>query len=123
MLEILIALAVFTAAAGYTLLAIRDGAEATDRAARRVVAIDLAASRLAEIEAGIVAIEDGADFGMDDFDRSDELEVEIISSPSAFDGLTMVEVLVYDTSLDALDDTEPLPLAHLSALLPRENLE
>ena len=123
LLETLIALAVFTAAAGYTLLAIRDGTVAVDRAARKVVAIELAASRLAEIEAGITSIGDGEDAGMEGLERSDGLEIEIATAPSAYEGLTLVEVLVYDTLSEDQQSDLDLPLARLSTLLPREVTE
>ena len=123
MLETLIALAIFTAAAGYTLLIIRDGSDAIDRAARRVAAIDLASARLAEIEAGIVPLAEAGDAGMEGLERPDGLQVEIATAPSAYEGLTLVEVLVYDTRAEEAQRNAEFPLARLSALLPREVID
>ena len=54
LLETLLALALFVGAAGYTLVVLRDAIASTDRLERRAEALDLAGSRLAAIEAGIV---------------------------------------------------------------------
>ena len=123
LLETLIALAIFTAAAGYTLLIIRDGSDAIDRAARRVAAVDLASARMAEIEAGIVSLAEAGDAGMDGLERLDGLQVEVATAPSAFEGLTLVEVLVYDTLAEEEQRNAEFPLARLSALLPGEVIE
>ena len=110
LLEVLIALAILVMVGLFALSGARDGLAAAERAARRAAAVDLAASRLAEIEAGLVSLDaigdlQDASFGDDDAGFEDEPSgppfiVEVETSPSVFDGLTRVEVAVLVEELD-----------------------
>ena len=55
LLETLIAIAIFVGIATFALGAVRDSVVAAERARLRIVAVDLASSRIAEIEAGLVS--------------------------------------------------------------------
>ena len=59
LLETLLALAIFTTAAGFTIMAIRDGSASAERATLKSRAVDMAASHLASIEAGIIPLVSG----------------------------------------------------------------
>ncbi|MFM1833427.1 MAG: hypothetical protein RLZZ461_1743 [Planctomycetota bacterium] len=123
LLEVVIALALLVMVGLFALGGARDGLAAADRAARRAAAVDLAASRLAEIEAGIVSLDavgDLQDASLDDeaVGFEDELPrwpfaVEVETSPSGFEGLVRVEVVV------RLDDEveDPIELARLVTLV------
>lgn len=65
LLELLLAIAIFAAAATFTLGAMRDALDGVRRAELRARAIDLAATRLAEIDAGLLSIGDlgGSELG------------------------------------------------------------
>jgi len=58
LLELLLAIALFAAAASFTLSALRSAIDGIRRAELRARAFDLAATRLAELDAGLVAIGD-----------------------------------------------------------------
>jgi type II secretory pathway pseudopilin PulG len=123
LLEVVIALALLVMVGLFALGGARDGLAATERAERRAAAVDLAASRLAEIEAGIVSIDaigDLQDTSLDEETGGFEDEpprwpfaVAVETGPSGFDGLVRVEVVV---RLD--DDVEdPIELARLVTLI------
>ncbi len=124
LLEVLIALALLVMVGLFALNGARDGLDAATRAARRAAAVDLAASRLAEIEAGLVsldAIGDLQDASFDDERTGFEDEpprwpfaVEVETSPSGFEGLVRVEVVV---RLDDPDDPAGGDLVELARLV------
>jgi type II secretory pathway component PulJ len=58
LLELLLAIALFATAASFTLSAMRGAVDAIRRAELRARAFDLASTRLAELDAGMVAIGD-----------------------------------------------------------------
>jgi hypothetical protein len=101
----------------------RDGLAAAERSARRAAAVDLAASRLAEIEAGIVSLDavgdlqdadlEGGLAGFEDQSPPWPFAVEVETAPSSFDGLVRVEVVV---RLDDPDE-DPIELARLVTLV------
>jgi hypothetical protein len=113
LLEVLLATAVF-AFAGVVVLGAVDGS-VTDgaRAARRSLAMDLARSTLARMEAGIP----------DEADQSfavPGLRVESRMEPSDFPGLALAVVEVYDEARDgraAVANDDPTRLAVLRQLL------
>ncbi len=81
LLELLLAIALFATAASFTLSAMRSALDGIRRAELRARAFDLAASRLAELDAGLVAT---GDLG----DESEEIDglvvsVEVIPSPTS----------------------------------------
>jgi len=83
LLELLLAIALFAAAAAFTMSALRSATDGVRRADLRARAADLAESRLAELDAGLVSAgELGEDSKVDD--ESDlEVSVEIMQSPTA----------------------------------------
>ena len=113
LLEVLLATAVFSFA-GIVVLGVVDGTVADGaRAARRSLAMDVARSQLARMEAGISddSQDDRAVFG---------LRVESHMEPSDFPGLALAVVEVYDEQSDGRNDeasNEPPRLAVLRQLL------
>jgi len=113
LLEVLLATAVFSFA-GIVVLGVVDGAVADGaRAARRSLAMDVARSQLARMEAGI------SDDSQDDR-AVPGLRVESRMEPSDFPGLTLAVVEVYDEQPDGRSDeatTDPPRLAVLRQLM------
>lgn len=113
LLEVLLATAVFSFA-GIVVLGVVDGTVADGaRAARRSLAMDIARSQLARMEAGISdeSQDDRAVFG---------LRVESHMEPSDFPGLALAVVEVYDEQADGRSDeasNDPPRLAVLRQLL------
>ena len=113
LLEVLLATAVFSFA-GIVVLGVVDGTVADGaRAARRSLAMDVARSQLARMEAGISddSQDDRAVFG---------LRVESHMEPSDFPGLALAVVEVYDEQADGRSDeasNDPPRLAVLRQLL------
>ena len=113
LLEVLLATAVISFA-GIVVLGVVDGTVADGaRAARRSLAMDVARSQLARMEAGISddSQDDRAVFG---------LRVESHMEPSDFPGLALAVVEVYDEQADGRSDeasNEPPRLAVLRQLL------
>ena len=113
LLEVLLATAVFSFA-GIVVLGVVDGTVADGaRAARRSLAMDVARSQLARMEAGISddSQDDRAVLG---------LRVESHMEPSDFPGLALAVVEVYDEQADGRSDeasNEPPRLAVLRQLL------
>lgn len=100
LLEILLSIALFAGAAVFTLMALRNALAGTQRAAVRMRAVDLAASRMAEIERGI---ETEADAAPPD---PDGLRIAVETEPSAFPGLVLATVRVLGPADDAGSGTE-----------------
>lgn len=124
LLETLLSLAILIMVGLFALSIARDSADATERAARRVAAVEVAANRIAEIEAGLVALDaigdlvDGAAGDPDsEFDASVEprwgFAVTVETSPAEIEGLARVEVTVRDEN----DEGEGPILATLVALV------
>lgn len=102
LLELLLAIALFAAAASFTLSAMRSAVDGIRRAELRARAFDLAATRLAELDAGLVSI---GDLG-DERPRDDGLAVtvEIVSSDSA---ATLARARATVRDMSAVAGTEP----------------
>ena len=107
LLETLVAMVLMVMVGLLALGVARDASKATERADRRAAAVELAASRIAEIEAGLVeldAVGDLEERDLDDLDPSDaprwRFVVEVETSTSAFDGLVRVEVVVREDDED-----------------------
>ena len=113
LLEVLLATAVFSFA-GIVVLGVVDGAVADGaRAARRSLAMDVARSQLARMEAGI------SDDSQDDR-AVPGLRVESRMEPSDFPGLALAVVEVYDEQSDGRSDesaNDPPRLAVLRQLM------
>jgi hypothetical protein len=123
LLETLIAIAIFVGIATFALGAVRDSIVAAERARLRIVAVDLASSRIAEIEAGLVSPYDSEDepgFEAEEFEESPSpFRIEMEAESSGFVGLVRVVVSVFEvdesSSSLALDERQ---LARLVALVP-----
>jgi hypothetical protein len=102
LLEMMLALSLFLAAAGFTLLAIQGGLQASVRAAEHGQALNLASSTIAAIEAGVEQDEDPI------------FEVEVERSASGHAGLVHVEVRVLRRASEKV-------MVTLDALLPSES--
>jgi type II secretory pathway component PulJ len=87
LLEILLAIAIFAGAAVFTLMALRNALAGTQRASLRMRAVDLAASRMAELELGL---EVDAEAEPD----PDGLQVTVETEVAAFPGLSLATVRV-----------------------------
>lgn len=94
LLELLLAIALFAAAASFTLSALRSAVDGIRRAELRARAFDLAATRLAELDAGLVAI---GDLG-NDRARGDGLSVTVELVGEAADTLSRARATVRDAS-------------------------
>ena len=123
LLETLVAVAIFVGVATFSLAAVRDGIAAAERARLRLVAVGLATSRIAEIEAGLVSPwavgeVDPVD-GTSAFDAEPSpLRLEMEAGPAEFAGLVRVVVSVYEQEVDSSTSIEPRRLARLVALVP-----
>lgn len=88
LLEILLSIALFAGAAVFTLMALRNALAGTQRAAVRMRAVDLAASRMAELERGIEVEAD------EEASDPDGLRVAVETEASGFPGLVLATVRV-----------------------------
>lgn len=104
LLELLLSIAIFAAAATFTLSALGSALDGVRRAELRARAADLAESRLAELDAGLVAIGDlggagaGVDAGVDEASEPDGLSVAVTVVPGDSSGLARVRAIVKDLS-------------------------
>lgn len=115
LLETMLAMALFTTAAGFTFITLRDSSSSVERVQQRNRALSVASNQLAKIESGEASINEAGD--IEDLD-TDDFRVEIEISPSSFEELSLVTVMVFNANT-ATSSEENL-LAELSALLPRE---
>ena len=121
LLETLVAMALMVMVGLLSLGVALDATRATERADRRAAAVELAASRIAEVEAGLVDLDAVGELDEVEFDEptgSDaprwRFVVEVETSPSAFEGLVRVEVVVRE---DVEEDVATVELARLVALI------
>lgn len=110
LLEILLSIALFAGAAVFTLMALRNALAGTQRASVRMRAVDLAASRMAELERGLEAEADD-EVGAD----PDGLRISVETEPSAFPGLVLATVRVTAPAGDGaiVEDREVYALRQL----------
>ena len=106
LLELLLAIALFAAAASFTTSAMRSAVDGIRRTELRAHAFDLAATRLAELDAGLVA---ASDLG-EDRARADGLSVRVEILPGAGEGLARARATVRDVG-DAAEGAEPIIVA------------
>ena len=125
LLETLIAIAIFVGVATFALGAVRDGILAAERAKLRIAAVDLASSRIAAVEAGLISpygSDDDSGIEAEEFDElPSPFRIEMEAEPSGFAGLVRVVVSVFEIdaiSSSALDERQ---LARLVALVPDGN--
>ncbi|MEE2908347.1 MAG: hypothetical protein VX527_11030 [Planctomycetota bacterium] len=101
LLEVLVSIAIFVAAAGFCVRATSDVVSAMDRTERRLVAADIARSAMSQLQAGALSLADlreGSVFGEDsDDDRlvtPGRWRVEVQTRPSLRPSLTVVTLTV-----------------------------
>lgn len=99
LLEALLAIVLFVAAALFTLASLRSALDATQRNALRTRAADAARTAIASLEAGLVTDSDLV--RERNARREDGLLVEVKTAPSSHPELTLAEVVVRE---DAVDD-------------------
>ncbi|MEY4117287.1 MAG: hypothetical protein RLZZ116_615 [Planctomycetota bacterium] len=118
LLELLLAIALFAAAASFTTSAMRSAVDGIRRAELRARAFDLASTRLAELDAGLVA---ASDLG-EERPRADGLAVRLEILPGGGDGLARARATVRDVG-DAAEGVEPTIVAvHERVIEQRERV-
>ncbi len=130
LLEVMLAVGLFVGSAAFCLGVTRSLFESLQRADRRHLAVDLARSKLAELEAGLVTLQDlrGEWSGAVGSRPRDDLEstapgpvweIDVTTSLSEYAGLSLIELTVmevfHDTGADR-DDTVSFTLRRLIAL-------
>ena len=122
--EMLLSIAIFAGASLLTLSVIDQAYQGLARQQQQQLAIDLARSKMSELEAGVIAISelDGSEidnvgsFDIADFERSETAgetfenpnwmwAYEIDTQSSAFTGLMLVELTVYSTDPEFDEDS------------------
>ena len=131
LLEVMLALGLFVVSAAFCLGVTRSLFAALDRADRRQLAVDLARSRLAELEAGMVNLQElrgewagGVGSHPDDVDieataPATSWEIEVTTSPGEYRGLSLIELTVTEVQPGAdpgSDDRVRYTLRQLIAL-------
>jgi hypothetical protein len=131
LLEVMLALGLFVGSAAFCLAVTRSLFAALDRADRRQLAVDLARSRLAELEAGMVTLQElrgewgggvGSvpdDVDLEAGDPGSVWEIEITTTPSEYRGLSLIELTVAQVQTGtgaAGDDAVRYTLRQLIAL-------
>lgn len=123
LLETLLALVILVMIGTLAVGVARDAIKATERSDRRAAAVELAATRMAEIEAGLIEPESVGDLEESPLEDDDSgpdaprwrFVVGVETSPSAFEGLLRIEVVVRETSEVGADDVELARLVSLVA--------
>lgn len=101
LLEALLAMGLMVMIGLLALGVARDASRSTERADRRAAAVELAASRIAELEAGLVDLDAVGDLQELETEDPGDMDsprwrfvVEVETSVSAFEGMVRVEVVV-----------------------------
>jgi len=106
LLEVMLAIGLFVGAAAFCLGVTRNLFAALDRADRRKLAIDLARSRLAELEAGLVNVQDlrgewsgGVGSRPDDAEliateSGPRWEIDAVTTRTEYPGLSLIELTI-----------------------------
>ena len=136
LLEVLLSIALFAGAAAFALGASRSVFDALDRGRRQQEAVDIARSKMAELEAGFITVRDLrsqwtgeiGSFQPDlDFDaRHSGLRwtIEVQTFPSEFGGLNLVELTVTEAAGQASDVGGFVPMSFtLRQLMPPREAE
>jgi hypothetical protein len=105
LLETLLSIVLFVAAATFTLGALRNALESTARSALKAKAADAARSLLSELEAGIIG---EADLARErDRHREDGMILEATSERSSFPDLVFVEITVREDVRELAGEAGP----------------
>ena len=130
LLEVMLAVGLFVGSAAFCLAVTRSLFASLQRADRRHLAVDLARSKLAELEAGLVNVQDlrGEWSGAVGSRPRDDLEtlapgpvweIDVTTSLSEYRGLSLIELTVMEVSQDTgadRDDVVSFTLRRLIAL-------
>ncbi len=133
LLEMLLALGLFVGAASFCLASMRSLHSALDRAERDQRVVDLARSRMAELEAGLISLQAlrGEWSGAVGSQTQDSLEVDegpaqrlwridAGTSRSAYPGLTLVEITVAESAAGLAGKPATFTLRQLVAIRQAE---
>jgi hypothetical protein len=93
--EVMLAVALFGGAAAFTLGAVRSVFNTLDRTRRQHEAVDLARTKLVELEAGFISLAELRDFSTETW------ALELKTSRTEFPGLTLVELIVREAGSDS----------------------
>lgn len=111
LLEVLISIALFAGTAAFTLGAANSVFDALDRAKRELEAVDIARSKMAELQTGMISVRDlrsqwSGDIGsyqpdadFDSLQSSLRWTIEVQTSPTEYTGLSLVELTVSELTL------------------------
>ncbi|MGE3107345.1 MAG: hypothetical protein AB7G11_12795 [Phycisphaerales bacterium] len=114
LLEVMLSLALFVAAGGTVLAVVSQGVGSIRAARERLHALDLARSAMAEIEAGIATVETlngpapewtDPDAEVPDDTRESGWELIIETTPTEFDGLTLVSITAARSGGSGIDSS------------------
>ncbi len=131
LLEVLLSIALFAGASAFALGAVRSVFDALDRAKRQQEAVDIATSKMAELEAALITVRDlrsewmgqigtyEPDLEFDASNNSLRWEIDVQTYPSEFAGLNLVELTVTEVT-DAMNgDSNFVPMSFtLRQLMP-----
>lgn len=117
--EVMLAVALFGGAAAFTLGAVRSALTALEQVRVHQQAVDLAKSRMAELEAGLISLADVRDGVQAESTSDAQWTYDLNTSRSPFTNLTLIELTVRQ-SLEQGDDGTPVSctLRQLIALRP-----
>ena len=112
LLEVLLAIGLFVGAAAFCLGVTKSLFSALERADRRWLAIDLARSKLAELEAGLITVQDlrgewsgGVGSRPDDVELAAAAsgpiwEIDTVTTPTEYRGLSLIELTITEVPPD-----------------------
>ncbi len=136
LLEVLLSIALFAGASAFALGAARSVFDALDRSKRQQAALDIARSKMAELEAGLITVRDlrsqwtgeiGSSQADLDFDTPHgglDWTIEVQTFPSEFGGLNLVELTVTELTDQTSDDGGFVPMSFtLRQLMPPREAE
>ena len=131
LLEVLLSIALFAGASAFALGAVRSVFDALDRAKRQQEAVDIATSKMAELEAALITVRDLRSEWMGqigtyepelEFDASNNSrywEIDVQTYPSEFTGLNLVQLTVTEVTDAMYDDSNYAPMSFtLRQLMP-----
>ena len=131
LLEVLLSIALFAGASAFALGAARSVFDALDRAKRQQQAVDIATSKMAELEAALINVRDLRSEWMGEigtyepdleFNASNDSrywEIDVQTYPSEFAGLNLVELTVTEATDAMNDDGSVVPMSFtLRQLMP-----
>ncbi len=129
--EVLLSIALFVGGGSFALSAMRTVFDVIDRSRREQFAVDLARSKMAELEAGLVNLRDlrdhewigdvgslEADTDFDESSTGPVWNIDIDTTRTEFDGLNLVEITVREVNVDRFADDAGMVSYTLRQLMP-----